>query len=154
MAIEISKEPFVSHKSSTHEPKKKVSNVDIWLFCLACSLLSLLIVPFGKFSRLDGYNGISLFIDVFGSIGICMITASMSIAALFESLAVNRISNKAWLGLALVAIACYLVHTAMTFMQEDKNTPLLLVKIAWVNVFLFGTMFLLSMKSLSKREQQ
>jgi hypothetical protein len=144
----ISIEDIVSHEISSNSPespsKDGVSgNLGIWIFGLTFSMLSLLALPLYRFFTQDCYSG--WFIDIFGNTGIIMISATMSLAALFELVISKRRFNVPSGFLVLLVFFCCMEHGIVTVAHTEPGQNA--IKLAVFNLIVFCFMFVLGLFS-------
>jgi hypothetical protein len=155
--MKLKQEPLVTHESSLKMRSlpltgglegSSLANWGIWLLGFFLSMLPLLIIPYFKFLEQEKYTGWR--IDIFGNMGIIMITASLALAAIFEGITRNKKINIPQGCLLVIAFTCYTLHSAMTIKIEDvlsEQSILKTTKFAAGNMFLFFTMFICSLWS-------
>jgi len=154
----LKQEPIVAEASSSNSPEPSLkggslSNWDIWLLGLCFSMLFLLFLPLYRFFRLEGYTGLSVISDVFSSIGVSSITASMAIAAAFEGIARSGTYNRPRGLLFLIAVLCYVMYAAIGYEPKQGAQDVLIVpRIVITNVSLFIAMFVLSLWSFKSKK--
>jgi hypothetical protein len=120
-------------------------NWGLWVFALLFSFISLQGVPLVKFLTGNCYSVRHWFIDVFGSTGIIMISASMAITVGFEIIVKKgRVDLRGGL-IIILAFFCYFEYGVVTGIiekQVGQNQLELIGKLTLINVLGFCTMFM------------
>jgi hypothetical protein len=118
-------------------------NLGIWIFGIFFSMLSLLALPLYRFFTQACYTG--WFIDIFSNTGIIMISATMSLAALFELFISKRRFNIPSGLLVLLVFFCCMEHGIVTVAYSEPAQSI--IKLAVFNMFIFCSMFVLGLFS-------
>jgi len=145
--MDVTKEPPGQPKNSSKSSffSDFSPNWTLWVLALLFSLLSLQAVPLYKFFMSDDYSARYWFLDVFGSTGIIMISASMTIAVGFEVIAKSKKVDLPGGLIVLLALFCYLEYGIVTVViekQTGQSQLELFGKFAKINMAEFCAMFI------------
>ena len=152
--VDVNKEPPRRSSSSIKDSSSAgfSHNWLLWLIALFCSMIPLQAIPLYKLSASVCYSAQHWFIDVFGSTGIIMVTASMAIVVGFEVISKNgKIVPSVGIIIVLAAF-CYLEYGILSVeceKQPEQNQAALFGKFLPINLISFFTMVLLGLICLT-----